>query len=120
MIELLNLSRAGMNFKVAQIDDIKPGQGKAIEVAGKTIGLFNIKGEFFAVDNACSHMGAPLCQGLLAGKTITCEWHGATFNLETGEAECAPARGNIQTYKVVVEGKDLFVEVVADASETVE
>lgn len=100
-----------MIFRLAKIDEIKPGQAKPIDVGGKTIAVFNVKGQFYAVDDACSHMGAPLCNGFLAGKTITCEWHGATFNLESGEAECAPAKGNIVAYKVSLDGEYLVIDL---------
>lgn len=100
-----------MRFKIAQIDEIKPGQGKSIQLNGKAIALFNVKGYYYAIDDSCSHMGAPLANGMLAGKSVTCEWHGASFDLASGEALNSPARGNITAYKVFVDGQNLEIEI---------
>lgn len=100
-----------MRVKVANIEELKPGQSKALNLNGKAIALFNVKGTFYAVEDVCSHMGAPLANGMLAGKTITCEWHGATFDLETGAAVEGPARGDITAYQVYVQGDDVELEI---------
>jgi 3-phenylpropionate/trans-cinnamate dioxygenase ferredoxin subunit len=100
-----------LRVKLAKVADVKPGSGKAVQVNGRAIAVFNIKGEYFAVDDVCSHMGAPLANGFLAGKSITCEWHGASFDLETGEALNSPARGDIKPYKVIVNDEDLEIEL---------
>jgi 3-phenylpropionate/trans-cinnamate dioxygenase ferredoxin component len=100
-----------VRVKVAKIADLKPGSSKAVEVNGRAIALFNVKGDYYAVDDVCSHMGAPLAHGFLAGKSVTCEWHGASFDLETGEALNAPARGDIKAYKVYVADDDLEIDI---------
>lgn len=100
-----------MRVKIATVNDLKPGQAKGLDINGRAIALFNVKGSYYAVDDVCSHMGAPLHNGMLAGKSITCEWHGASFNLETGEVEDGPARGDITAYKVIIDGEDLFIDI---------
>jgi 3-phenylpropionate/trans-cinnamate dioxygenase ferredoxin subunit len=95
-----------MRVKIAKASEVPPGKSKAVEIHGRAIALFNIKGEFFAVDDVCSHMGAPLANGMLAGKEVTCEWHGASFNLQTGEATEGPSRGDIRAYKVICNADD--------------
>lgn len=100
-----------VRVKIAKADDLKPGQAKSVDVNGRAIALFNVKGEFFAVDDSCTHMGAPLANGMLAGKTVTCEWHGACFNLESGEAETAPARGDVRAYKVFTVNDELEIDL---------
>ena len=54
-------------YIVATIDEIPPGTRKIVDVAGRQIGVFNIKGEFFALRNRCPHQGGPLCEGQLSG-----------------------------------------------------
>lgn len=103
--------QVAMRYKVAKVIDLKPGQGRALEVNGRAIALFNVRGEFFAVEDICTHMGAPLSNGMLAGRSITCEWHGASFDLKTGEALNAPAKGDVTAYKVFVEGDDVEIEI---------
>jgi nitrite reductase/ring-hydroxylating ferredoxin subunit len=71
--------------KVAKTDEVAPGQGKLVEVNGKKIALFNVEGSFYAIDDACSHLGGPLAEGFLDGNEVTCPWHGARFDITTGE-----------------------------------
>ena len=58
--------------KVARTDEINPGQARLIAVKGKQIALFNINGEFFAIDNLCTHEEASLAEGEISGHEVTC------------------------------------------------
>ncbi len=98
-------------IKVARTDDVKPGKSKALNVGGVRLALFNVGGTFYCVEDSCSHQGAPLASGMIGGKTITCEWHGATFDLETGKGCAGPAGQGIQAYKVRVVDDHVEVEV---------
>ena len=64
--------------------------------------LTNIAGEFYAIENVCSHDGGELSGGEICGAEITCPRHGACFNLKTGAVLSAPAFENIRTYPVRV------------------
>jgi nitrite reductase/ring-hydroxylating ferredoxin subunit len=97
--------------KVAKTDEIVPGQGKMVEVKGKKIGLFNVEGSFYAIDDSCTHRGGPLSEGVLEGKQVTCPWHGAIYNVTTGEVLSPPAPQGVARYSVRVEGSDIEVEV---------
>jgi 3-phenylpropionate/trans-cinnamate dioxygenase ferredoxin subunit len=98
-------------IKVAKVGDIQPGQAKAVKAGSASLALFNVGGKYFALDDCCTHKGAPLSSGMLSGTSITCEWHGATFDLATGTALCAPATEPVKTYTVKVNGDDIEVEV---------
>ena len=52
---------------VATVDEIPPGERKIVELEGRSLGIFNIDGDFYAVRNICPHQGAPLCEGRLTG-----------------------------------------------------
>ena len=52
---------------VATVGEIPPGGRKIVEAAGRSIGVFNVGGEYFALRNRCPHQGGPLCEGLLWG-----------------------------------------------------
>jgi 3-phenylpropionate/trans-cinnamate dioxygenase ferredoxin component len=95
---------------VAKTSDIQPGTSKLVEAAGKRVALFNVDGQFYAIDDTCSHRGGPLSEGELNGEMITCPWHHATFDVKTGQATGPPAQKGVQTYKVQIEGTDLKVE----------
>jgi nitrite reductase/ring-hydroxylating ferredoxin subunit len=97
--------------KVAKTDEIVSGQGKMIEVGGKKIALFNVEGSFHAIDDTCTHRGGPLSEGVLEGKQVTCPWHGATYDVTTGEVLGPPATQGVARYNVRVEGSDIEVEV---------
>ena len=72
--------------KVASSDELSPGSGKVIFVEGRPIALFNLGGEFVALDNKCPHRGGSLGEGEIKDDIITCPWHGWEFNCNTGKA----------------------------------
>ncbi len=96
--------------RVAATAEIPAGQGKTVEVGGKKIALFNCDGTFYAIDDTCKHRGGPLGEGELEGTTVTCPWHGWTYDVTTGvspdDADCA-----VDKYEVRVEGDDVMVGV---------
>jgi nitrite reductase/ring-hydroxylating ferredoxin subunit len=97
--------------KVGKTSDIEPGQARLVEVKGKRIAVFNVDGQFFVLDNTCTHRGGPLAEGKISGHEVTCPWHGATFDIRSGEVVGPPARQAVTRYSVRVTGPDLEVEV---------
>ncbi|MBI4586059.1 MAG: non-heme iron oxygenase ferredoxin subunit [Planctomycetes bacterium] len=97
--------------KVAKTNDIEPGQARLVDVKGKRIALFNVDGQFFALDNTCTHRGGPLAEGEISGHEVTCPWHGATFDIRTGEVVGPPARQPVPRYNVRVSEVDIEIEV---------
>lgn len=96
---------------VCNASELAPGQAKLVEVGDKKIAVFNVAGTFYAVDDECTHQGGPLSEGEVDGTEVTCPWHGAVFNLETGEAVSPPADEAIACYRVRVENGRVEVEV---------
>jgi nitrite reductase/ring-hydroxylating ferredoxin subunit len=104
---------------VAHVDEIPPGSRKIVEVAGRSIGVFNVDGAFHALRNRCPHQGGPLCEGFVmsslsssgpghydhdAGEArIRCPWHGWEFDLRTGQSWFDPEHTRVKTYRVSVE-----------------
>ena len=78
-------------IKVASTADLAPGGARSVEVAGKKIALFNLEGSFYAIDDTCTHRGGPLSEGEVSGEEVTCPWHGAVYNIKTGEVLGPPA-----------------------------
>jgi nitrite reductase/ring-hydroxylating ferredoxin subunit len=101
--------------KVAQVGGVAPGTGTVVDVQGTAIALFNVGGTFYAIANACTHMGGPLGKGSLEGSTVTCPWHGSQFDVTSGQVRKGPARKPVATYPVRIRGDDVFV-VFGDAS----
>lgn len=100
----------GELVRVAGKDEIAPGSGIVAEVRGKSIAVFHVDGQFYAIDNTCAHRGGPLGEGELEGDVVTCPWHGWEYNVKTGACLTNPAV-SVKTYPVVVENSDVKVEV---------
>ena len=99
------------NFvRVAGTNDLKPGENKVVNVNGTDVGLFNVDGEFFAINNTCLHRGGPLGEGFLEGDVVTCPWHGWRYNVKTGTNVMIPT-AKVANYQVKVEGDDVLVAV---------
>ena len=98
-------------LKAARTEDIPVVQGKMVGVGGKHIALFNIQGTYYAIDDTCTHKGGPLSEGQVTGSKVTCPWHGATFDVITGEALGPPAPIGVFRYNVRVVGDDIEIEV---------
>ena len=75
---------------VAAVDEIPVGERKVFEIEGDEICVFNIDGEFYAIDNACPHARFPLSRGHLTDKIILCPFHCWDFDLETGKSPTIP------------------------------
>jgi nitrite reductase/ring-hydroxylating ferredoxin subunit len=96
-------------IKVAKTSDIPPGEIRSFEVESEIIAICNVGGRFYAIKDECTHMNYPLSDGFLDGETITCAWHGAKFNVRTGEVLSMPAYEPVEIYQLKVEGDDIYV-----------
>ncbi len=101
----------GEFVKAASTGDVPAGQGKTVEVGGNKVAIFNVDGTCYAIGGSCTHQGAPLSGGAVAGSVVTCPWHAAKFDLTTGEALSPPASGSVPCYTVRVTGDDIEIEV---------
>lgn len=113
-------------YMACRVGDIAPGERLITVLNGKSIGLFNIEGKFFALHNRCPHVGGNLCQGPLTGTTLPstnrqfvygyegrilrCAWHGWEFEVETGQCLADP-KLKARTYPVTVEGDAVMVHL---------
>ena len=83
-----------------------------VSIAGKDVLIANIDGKYSATDDTCTHSGSSLSEGKLDGCTITCGWHGAQFDCETGKLVKFPAKiRDLASYNIVVESDKVFVEM---------
>lgn len=95
---------------VASVDDVPPGWVLKTRVGAREIAVANHEGSFFAMDNACTHAGGPLGNNRLQdGCHLECPWHGATFDVRSGEVQSGPARKPVRTYQVKLEDGVVFV-----------
>jgi len=96
---------------VAAADELPPGAKKLIESEAGPIAVFNVDGEFFAIEDLCSHDGGDLASGRCDGDQIICPRHGARFCIRTGKALTRPAYEDIETFPVQVEAGVVQVDI---------
>jgi nitrite reductase/ring-hydroxylating ferredoxin subunit len=96
--------------KIAEKRDIPEGSGRVVNFEGRSIALFRVKDEYFALANVCLHRGGPLGEGSLNGSTITCPWHGWKFDVRTGSFTVIPTL-KVTTYKVKEQNGSVMVEI---------
>lgn len=104
---------AGNRYVVCRSDALAEGKGESFTVEGHRIAVFMVDGEFFAIEDRCSHANAPLAGGYvhLREKCVICPWHGAEFDLRTGGVMAPPACEDITSYPLVVEDGHLSIEL---------
>ena len=95
--------------KVAEPGFLAPHSGRVIILEDHPVALFNIDGEYYAMDNTCPHRGGSLGNGEIDGDVVTCPWHGWEFNCRTGEA-VENREIKVQTYRVSVEDDGIYIE----------
>ena len=113
-------------YVVANVADVPEGQHIVVEVRGREIGVFNVRGQYYALPNACFHQNGPLCRGATSGtlvanaatgwkpawaydgEIVICPWHALEFNVTTGQCLAYPNR-RLPTWEVKVDGAQLVV-----------
>lgn len=104
--------------QVCFVDELPAGGRRIVEIEGRSIGVFHVNDEFYAVRNRCPHKGAPLCRGMVTGlvvgdvyqheieregEILKCPWHGWEFDLKTGGSVFNPHKMRVKSYQVSVE-----------------
>lgn len=104
---------------ICPTSELRPGERKIVEIEGKSIGIFNLGGEYYALRNLCPHQFAPLCLGKVTGycepspvgefhwvregEIIRCPWHAWEFDIKTGRSIFNPHKVRTKSYEVTVE-----------------
>jgi 3-phenylpropionate/trans-cinnamate dioxygenase ferredoxin subunit len=99
---------------VANAADIPPERATVFEVGDHEVAICNVDGDFYAIDDVCTHDGGALDQGELEGNEIECPRHGARFDVRTGEATQLPAYVPVATHAVRVDGGTIQVAMEHD------
>jgi len=96
---------------IAKLAEFPVDTRRVISIDGQAIIVFNLGGNFYAIEDRCSHDDSPLHEGELEGDEIICPWHGARFCLKTGEVTEPPAYEDIQTFPVRIENGLIQIKV---------
>ena len=99
-------------IEVCRADELDEGEAVRF-VADVPVSVFRAEGEFYAVDDTCSHSDASLADGFVEGCFVECPLHAALFDLRTGVPQCLPAKRPIRTHPVFVVEGVVYVQVNA-------
>lgn len=101
--------------RVAALREVPEGEVVGVEAQGVRVCLANVDGEVYAFQDRCSHRDFPLSNGELDTDecSVSCEWHGARFDIRTGAPLCLPATRPIPVYPCRVENDEVYVDVAA-------
>jgi len=96
--------------------EIGPESVKAFEVGDRRLAVYNLEGQFYVTDDECTHASASLADGFLEDGVIECSLHAGAFDVRTGEVKAPPCSFALRTYKVVLQGDDVYVDLDKNAA----
>ena len=97
--------------ELCKADQVAPGTALRVEAAGLTVAVFNVDGQFYVTDDACTHGPGSLSEGFIDGDVVECNFHNGQFDIKTGEIVSPPCMIPVKTYPTTVEGGAVFIEV---------
>jgi 3-phenylpropionate/trans-cinnamate dioxygenase ferredoxin component len=102
----------GTFTKAITVAELTAGMKKTVVIGGKKLAIANVDGEFFAIDDTCSHEECSLgTEGFLEGKLIICGCHGSQFDITDGKVLSLPAPTDVASYETKVENGDVLVNI---------
>jgi nitrite reductase/ring-hydroxylating ferredoxin subunit len=102
--------------RICAQSEIAPESAKAYEVGDRRLAVFNVEGKFYVTDDECTHASASLADGMLEGDVIECSLHFGAFDVKTGAVKAPPCSIALRTYKVLLQGDDIYVDLDKDAA----
>jgi nitrite reductase/ring-hydroxylating ferredoxin subunit len=109
---LRNLDPEPSMIPVCPTSALPPGESARVTV-DVPIAVFNVDGEFYAIDDTCTHQDASLADGWLEGCSVECPLHASCFDLRTGMPSGPPAKTPVRTHRVTVVDGTVYVQVAA-------
>ncbi len=107
--------RAAMPSKIelCNAGDVAVGTALKVELEkeGLTLAVFNVDGEFYVLDDQCTHGPGSLSEGYIEGDVVECNFHNGQFNICTGEVVLPPCIIPMKTYPATVENGKVVIEV---------
>ena len=101
----------GRRIELCRAVDVAVGTPLRIEAEGLVVAVFNLDGEYFVTDDACTHGPGSLGEGYVDGDVVECNFHGGQFNIRTGEVVLPPCIIPMKTYTATVENGKVVIEV---------
>lgn len=102
-------------IKVLNKSELLINHSKVVNVNNTEIAVFNVEGEYFAINDRCSHAEASLSEGEVYDCKVECPLHGAEFDLKTGEALTPPASKAVVCYPISTDEESIYIELDENA-----
>ncbi len=96
---------------VCKTDEVDDGSAVKVETEGLELAVFNLGGEFYVMEDQCSHGPGSLSEGFVEGEEIECDFHNGRFNIKTGEPTAPPCLVAQKIYPVTVEDGTIFIDI---------
>jgi biphenyl 2,3-dioxygenase ferredoxin component len=97
-------------IELCRAADVTVGTPLRVEAEGLVLAVFNLDGEYFVTDDACTHGPGSLGEGYVDGDVVECNFHGGQFNIRTGEVVAPPCMEPVKTYRTRVENGMVVIE----------
>jgi nitrite reductase (NADH) small subunit len=99
--------------RIARVENIPVREGRAVEVGGHDVAIFNLGDRFLAVENRCPHRSGPLADGIVSGTTVVCPLHAWKVDLTSGQVTNRPGEtACVKSYPAAVRDGVVLVEIV--------
>lgn len=92
-------------------DEVAEGTAIRVEAGGLALAVFNVAGQFYVMDDLCTHGPGSLSEGYIEGDNIECPFHQGQFNIRTGEVAMPPCMIPQKVYPVVIENGKVIIEI---------
>jgi biphenyl 2,3-dioxygenase ferredoxin subunit len=109
--ELRSTGAMSSKIELCNADDVAVGAALKVEKDGLTVAVFNVDGEFYVLDDQCTHGPGSLSEGYIEGDVVECNFHNGQFNIRTGEVVMPPCMIPMKTYPTSVENGKVVIEV---------
>jgi nitrite reductase/ring-hydroxylating ferredoxin subunit len=105
------MSTARQRVELCRIEDVPAGEVRRVEAGGLVLAVYNLDGDFYVTDDACTHGPGSLSEGFVEDDVIECNFHQGRFNIRTGQVVAPPCMIPVKTYTTVVEDGRVYVDV---------
>jgi len=95
---------------ICKTDEVQDGKAIKVETAGLELAVFNLGGQFYVMDDVCSHGPGSLSEGFIEGEEIECDFHNGRFNIKSGEPTAPPCVVRQKIYPVSVDDGTVFID----------
>jgi nitrite reductase/ring-hydroxylating ferredoxin subunit len=100
-----------IRIELCSTSEVEPGVALRVERGDLALAVFNVGGEFFVTDDACTHGPGSLSEGYIDGDVVECNFHNGQFNIKTGEVVAPPCMLPVKTYRTLIEDGKVFIEL---------